>query len=297
MTTATTTNSSVQLAASLLRTALLEPEAKKIWKKHLLSENFGEDRSFSVRAIARAIHAHQERTYGLASPSFKDRVARALTGNHLSIETLDLFCETFNFSDKMVDALNQILLQGSETVELSEHLPVHPETVISSAFIDVRPLPHQREAEIFATYTLTALEAGCSSFLLPLPGCSSLEVLDTEGFQIFSPAWEGGWLVAPQKFIAPLQTFMFRFKAVVQTDECDGYQHLTIPFHQKNFALALRVNSQEQNLAVSTATLPISSHDEPQQEQAQTASPYASYYYPVLQNALLRVSWQPEKFD
>lgn len=112
----------VQHASSMLRDELLAPEAQKIWAKYLPdSIAQGSAPVISYRAIARAIAADQYRRYGIEeSPSrYKDRVRRAVIGQRITVDTLELLAETFNFSDQARQEISKCI--SAEEIRRDSH--------------------------------------------------------------------------------------------------------------------------------------------------------------------------------
>lgn len=94
-------------ATAQLRDELLKPVNRAIWERHIHQDNLTEGKALSVRAIARAISEYQNQVYGLHLPDhkYKDRIWRALSGSALTIDTVALLSETFEFSEEAIELI------------------------------------------------------------------------------------------------------------------------------------------------------------------------------------------------
>ena len=105
-------NNRFQQASELLRAELLSPRAQKIWAQYLPETIRGQQPPvISYRAVARALANEQHRIYGVDnSPNrYKDRVRRAILGQRLTQETLELFAETFDFSPQQRERIGNLI--------------------------------------------------------------------------------------------------------------------------------------------------------------------------------------------
>lgn len=288
-----TGSSSVQLTSALLRAELLEPYAREVWERFVHHENLGETNPFSIRAIARAMSAHQHATYGLeVSPQhYKDRVSRAISGEHISTETLELFCETFDFDEKTVKALQQAMIQGFDHSETVQFLRSTPQAVISSAFFNLAPGADSSHLELQATVTYLSLDSGCSAVLFYLPG-SSDAICQTETFGVTPSKEDGEWLFTPLSFIAPLQAFALRFtlQLEVQRQE-DGSSSVEIPFPGRSYATGIRFATGGREMDLTFQERRVGTSAQPQAEIMTAVRESASQFYPLLSQSSVTISW------
>lgn len=68
MSTTPSSASTTHLVSALLRSELLKPYVRDTWERYIHHEKLGEANPFSIRAIARAMSAHQHTVYGLEIP-------------------------------------------------------------------------------------------------------------------------------------------------------------------------------------------------------------------------------------
>lgn len=110
--------SSIETAGNILRAELLKPEAHKIWAQYLPSMISESTDVMSYRAISRAIAHHLHQRYGMdeAPSRYKDRVRRAVLGQSLTPDTLELFADSFNLPTQTVEEISSLIVRNDTRV-------------------------------------------------------------------------------------------------------------------------------------------------------------------------------------
>lgn len=295
MSTTPLSDSTTHLVSALLRSELLEPYVRDIWERYIHHEKLGEANPFSIRAIARAISAHQHTVYGLEIPphKYKDRVRRAITGEHISSETIDLFSETFGFDERTHKALHKAASQGFDDSETVHFLRSNPQALTSSCYLDVQLDPADPAAfTLKATYTLLSLESGCSAFLFALPQGQELTYADWN-FSVSRVDEDQEWVFTPATFIQPLQTFMLRFSVRGRAQsQADGSYRLHLPFTHRSYSAAIKLTATGTPMKVSF-TEQTSAGISPTTTCADTVTDYLSHFYPGLKDTTVALNWSP----
>ncbi|MDY6052111.1 MAG: hypothetical protein SPI83_06875 [Rothia sp. (in: high G+C Gram-positive bacteria)] len=296
MSSTPTSDSTTHLVSSLLRSELLEPYVRETWERYVHHEKLGESNPFSIRAIARAISAHQHTVYGLEIPpyKYKDRVRRAITGEHISSETIDLFSETFSFDERTQKALHKAATQGFDDSETLQFLRNNPQVLTSSCYLDILLDPADLEAfTLNATYTLLSLESGCSAFVFALPQGQELTCTN-QHFTVSRVSKDQEWVFTPTSFIPPLQTFMLRFSVRGRVHPpADGSYQLLLPFTHRSYSAAIKLTATGTPLTVSFTEQASGSKAPARTTCAQTITDYLSHFYPSLKDTTLTLSWAP----
>lgn len=124
---------------------------------------------------------------------YKDRVRRAITGEHIS-------SETFGFDEHTHKALHKAAAQGFDDSETVHFLRSNPQALTSSCYLDVQLDP--AAFTLKATYTLLSLESGCSALLFALPQGRELTCAD-RNFSVSRVDEDQEWVFTPATFIQP----------------------------------------------------------------------------------------------
>lgn len=287
----------LKLTSALLRAELLKPYTRKVWEPFVHHEKLNESSPFSIRAIARAISAHQQVTYGLdlAPDHYKDRVSRALSGEVISCDTLDLFCETFDFSLKTIQALSQAKSQGADSSKGLQFLRAAPQSLISNAFIDISlPPAGSSELELKASITYLSLESGCFALVLNFPHSTQLECI-SKNFSVAPSLIDGEWVLTALSFIEPLQAFSVRLKVKIKTQITeDGSSLIELPFPGRNYSTGVRVIADEPPLNIWFEEGP-DQNQAPSSRKGEIANPAASHFYPLLQQRSVSIRWAAQE--
>lgn len=296
MSTTPHSDSTTQLVSALLRSELLEPYVRDTWERYIHHEKLGEANPFSIRAIARAISAHQHTVYGLEIPphKYKDRVRRAITGEHISSETIDLFSETFGFDERTQKTLHKAATQGFDDSETVQFLRTNPQVLTSSCYLDIQLDPAAPgDFTLNATYTLLSLESGCSAFVFALPQGQEL-ICTNRHFSVSRVSEDQDWVFTPTSFIPPLQTFMLRFsvRGTVHPQADSSYQ-LLLPFTHRSYSAAIKLTTAGSPLAVSFTEQASAGHSPITTSCAETVTDYLSHFYPSLKDTTLALNWAP----
>ena len=296
MPTTPSSASTTHLVSALLRSELLEPYVRDTWERYIHHEKLGEANPFSIRAIARAISANQHTVYGLEIPphKYKDRVRRAITGEHISGETIDLFSETFGFDERTQKALHKAAAQGFDDSETVQFLRTSPQVLTSSCYLDIQLDPAAPGTfTLNATYTLLSLESGCSAFVFALPQGQEL-ICDNRNFSVSRVSEDQEWVFTPTSFIPPLQTFMLRFsiRGTVQP-QADGSYQLLLPFTHRSYSAAIKLTAAGSPLAVSFTEQTSAGASPIITTCADTVTDYLSHFYPSLKDTTLALTWAP----
>lgn len=191
-----------------------------MWERYVHHEKLGEANPFSIRAIARAMSAHQHTVYGLEIPphKYKDRVRRAITGEHISSETIDLLSETFGFDERTRKTLHKAATQGFDDSETVQFLRTNPQVLTSSCYLDIQLDP--TDPGIFtlhATYTLLSLESGCSAFVFALPQGQEL-ICDNRHFSVSRVSEDQEWVFTPPASSSPYKPLCCGSMSAVQSN-------------------------------------------------------------------------------
>ncbi|WP_421083509.1 hypothetical protein [Rothia nasimurium] len=285
-----------QFTSTYLRAELLEPGPRSIWEPYLHQERLKESNPFSIRAIARAMSAYQEDTYGLhISPSvYKDRVWRAITGQGMSQDTLELFCNTFDFSPETTTSLNRALGGNIDDGTSLAYLVNQPQAMATAAFADIQLTSDGSPITLQLNLTLLALEAGCSILHLILPGAK--EVTVPEGnFSVSSVPAEESWVFIPDTFYNPMQNFPLELIAqtVPELDE-DGYYSIIFPLPPRGFSLGVRCTTGGDTMTIAYSDVPYSPSVKPSVSGQATVSDSYSHVAPMLGATTLHIRWKPE---
>lgn len=287
-----TSTDSVELTSALLQAELLEPYAKEVWHRFVHHKTFLDRGSLSIRAIARAISAHQRDRYGhnVSPQHYKDRVSRAISGEYISPETLDLFCETFNFPVKTARTLRLAMFQGFENSETLTLLRTSPQAVISNAFIELLPEDHD-EVAFSATVVYLALETGCSTVLFHVPGSTEAECL-SNNFDLFSSPEPGEWIITPKTFINPLEAFVLRFTLRVTSQiRADGLHLCEIPFPHRSSGVGIQFKSGGEKFDITFQEQNLKGKELHQPLHFSGIGNAASHFYPTITEGSITISW------
>ncbi|WP_237198640.1 hypothetical protein [Rothia nasimurium] len=294
MSSSSGTDSTTHLVSSLLRSELLEPYVRDVWERYVHHEKLGEANPFSIRAIARAMSAHQHTVYGLEIPphKYKDRVRRAITGEHISSETIDLLSETFGFDERTRKTLHKAATQGFDDSETVQFLRTNPQVLTSSCYLDIQLDPTDPGVfTLHATYTLLSLESGCSAFVFSLPQGQEL-ICDNRHFSVSRVSEDQEWVFTPTSFIQPLQTFMLRFnvRGTVQP-QADGSYQLLLPFTHRSYSAAIKLTTAGKPLAVRFTEQTDANASNATITCVGEVTDYLSHFYPSIKDTRLTLSW------
>lgn len=278
---------STPLASALLRNELLEPYVRAVWERYLHQEVLGEANPFSIRAISRAISAHQHALYGLevAPHKYKDRVRRAITGENMSAETIDLLAETFDFTADAVARIHKAAAQGFDDSDTVEYLRTTPQVIASCAFLDAT-LDSADPAcfTLRVTLTLLSLESGCSAFLFFLPQGQELTCHTPQVDVRRVNGSSGKWLFTPHTFIPPLTTFSLRFTVSGRGEKtADGRYRLSHPTSYHAYSTGMRLFVGSRLCDVELLAPPATSPEQAGCGLRQAVSDYHTVFYPELQ--------------
>ncbi|MFW0181234.1 hypothetical protein [Rothia sp. P5766] len=288
---------SVKLASAILRQELLSASNRAIWSKHTASDGDPPSQTLSVRAISRAIAAHCKHYYGqdCSSSRYKDRVSRAIRGEHISLDTLNLFTETFSFSPSASANLHEVLTTGIETDEMLGMLRVVPQASIVSSFtrVDLAPSDQDGEDHVMAHINakLLSLETGCSALLLPLSATSTVTVRESN---FLLSRLEGGpeWVFTPMQYIPPLQTFMLRFSVLIQAPAgSEGFRKIHFPLATRVHSTGIRVETGGQKKDIEILLEGRGSKADTTLIH-ETVEDYSSCFIPLLSDDYLVVRWR-----
>lgn len=173
--------SATQKASKYLRSLLAAPRAKKIWCKYL-PENISPDTQvLSYRAIARSISAFENQRYGVEdSPNrYKDRVRRAIIGQRLTADTVQLFAETFDFNPQQTSRLLGHLSVAKSTPVKSQKVQNRPGYEITSTFNDFFFDSQQRVYRCECSMVILAIQDGVDSMkVLPSKEVQRIDLLE-----------------------------------------------------------------------------------------------------------------------
>ncbi|WP_237200560.1 hypothetical protein [Rothia nasimurium] len=286
-----------QFTSTFLRAELLEPGPRAIWEPYLHQERLKESNPFSIRAIARAMSAYQEDTYGLhISPSvYKDRVWRAITGQGMSQDTLELFCKTFEFSPETTISLYRALSGNTDDGMSLTYLANQPQAMAMSAFADIQLTADGSPITLKLGIILLALEAGCSILHLILPGAQ--EVTVPEGnFTVSHVPAEESWVFIPDSFYNPMQNFALEMVAhtVPQLDD-DGFYSIIFPLPPRSFSLGVRCTTGGETMTIAYSDVPYSPSVKPTVSAQATVTDSYSHLAPMLGGTTLHIRWKPEE--
>lgn len=284
------TNSSRILTSNLLKQALSTPKSLEVLKRAMASSPC---EVLSVRAISRVIARSQLEVYGVkvAPDKYKDRVRRALSGESLSLDTLYLFAEAFNFSDETLQGLIEQLNQENALASSSlAWLFEYPQATVVSAFIDIELSQDiTKHHKAMVTATISSLEQGASSFVIFVPGSILSPDEDLEGCTATKITDEGHWLLTLNQPLRALTHTIIRFGFHIDINPDENV--LTVPLWGRYHSLALRVIAPLSHHVIQMEPLPLSSTTMIRAEPGTQVNNYYSVYFTLLENICLKITW------
>lgn len=287
---------SLQLTSTLLYSALLTEQSRAIWGTYAKNKEYEKSSVLPVRAIARAMSAYENSTYGLevAPQQYKDRVSRAISTGQMSLETLDLMCQTFDFPPEIVKSLRQAVIQGFDADESLQILQTIAQVMLSSSYFDLYISTDPESPgkfELHVTLTLLSLEAGCTAVVFPFGNIQEV-TCESDQFQAVPTPDYGEWIFASKNFIPPQETFMLRFttSGEVQKD-ADGFYVLESPFVYKVFSTGIKINTGGVERDIRVEEVSVASPHSKLLIGGKT-SDYLSHFCPVIDSSTILSKWK-----
>ncbi len=200
-----------QAAHIVLRDGLLAPGPRKIWSQYLPHNIYSNTQVLSYRAIARAIADAQYRKYGITeSPNrYKDRVRRAILGQKITPETINLFAESFDFPPEITEKLRSFMVHSpAEQTQLNKQQNTCH--LVTASFYDIAINEDGQASKLSATLTLRARENGC-------PGVHMIRRQDiaaitrAEGGSICWDNEQGAWMTTMDYPLSPFESLEVRY--------------------------------------------------------------------------------------
>lgn len=283
-------------AGALLREQLLTPSSRSIWEPHQRKDTGNSPDVLSVRAIARAISAHQDQAYGLTSSpdQYKDRVWRALVRGSLSHETIQLFSDTFSFSPDVTEELIESLVESPHHSDTSNTVEASPQVIPISSFYSVAPSPDPGWMALEATVTLSALESGCDHITFYQPGLKNLTVQAPDLFSL-QPNGPNSWRIIPTRPYLPLQVFTLRvafLQEVRSSLDGSGRPALISPFNVYSPQVSVRYSTGGALQDVRFTTYTLDSQAKVTSQRTIRSQDFCSNHYPALEKENLEISWE-----
>lgn len=287
---------SLQLTRTLLYSALLTEQSRAVWETYAKNKEYGKSSVLPVRAIARAMSAYENSTYGLevAPQQYKDRVSRAVSTGQMSLETLDLMCQTFDFSPETVKALRQAVIQGFDADESLQILQTIAQVMLSSSYFDLyisTDPENPGKFELHVTLTLLSLEAGCTAVLFPFGNIQEV-TCESEHFKAVPTPDYGEWIFISDAFIPPQETFMLKFTTSGQAQQdAEGFYVLEAPFVYKVFSTGIKINTGGLEREIRVEELSVSSPHPKVLIEGKTTD-YLSHFCPVIDSSTILSKWK-----
>lgn len=287
---------SLQLTRTLLYSALLTEQSRAVWETYAKNKEYDKSSVLPVRAIARAMSAYENSTYGLevAPQQYKDRVSRAVSTGQISLETLDLMCQTFSFPSETVKSLRQAVIQGFDASESLQIIQTIAQVMLSSSYFDLHISTDPESPgkfELHVTLTLLSLEAGCTAVLFPFGNIQEV-TCESDQFRAVPTPDYGKWIFVSKNFIPPQETFMLRFttSGEVQQD-ADGFYVLESPFVYKVFSTGIKINTGGIEREIRVEELSVTSPHNKVLIEGKT-SDYLSHFCPVIDSSTILSKWK-----
>lgn len=287
---------SLHLTSTILYSALLDEKSRNVWEPYAKRKEYGRNSALPVRAIARSMSAYEHSTYGLKfSPQkYKDRVSRAISTGQISIDTLELMCETFAFPPETVRSLQQAVMHGFDDSETLQIIRTIAQVMVSSSYFDlcVSSDPSSPgKFELKVTLTLLSLEAGCTVVLFPFRHVEDI-VCESDQFHVAPTSNPGEWLFISDTFIPPQETFMLRFSMSGQAPlDSEGFYVLESPFVYRVFSTGIKVSTggQEREVRMEELSTTSSPH---RLLAAEKTTDYVSCFCPVIDSSTILTRWK-----
>lgn len=288
---------STDKTGAILREQLLTPSSRSIWEPHQHKDTSSSPDVLSVRAIARAISAHQDQAYGLTTSSdqYKDRVWRALIRGTLSHETIQLFSDTFSFSPDVTEELIKSLVEPPRQSDSTSKVEESPQVTPISSFYYVSPSPEPGWMALEATVTLSTLESGCDHIAFYQPNLKNLTALAPDLFSI-QPNGPSSWRIIPTRPYLPLQVFTLRvafLQEIVPSLDGSGRPALISPFNVYSPHVAIRYSTGGALQDVRFATYSLDTRPKLTSQRTIRTQDFCSNHYPALEKENFEISWEP----
>lgn len=286
---------SLHLTSTILCAALFEEKSRRVWEQYAKNKELSSGSSIPVRAIARAMSDFEHRTYGLeVSPQqYKNRVSRATSTGQMSMETLDLLCKTFDFSQETVRSLQQAVMHGFDDSESLQIIRTIAQVMVSSSYFDVYLSETDPvEFEVKVTLTLLSLEAGCSAVLFPFADIQDI-TCETPGVHVLSTPVADEWIFFLDDFVPPQETFMLRFIMRGRVSKTpDGFYTARSPFFMiRVFSTGIKVNTGGAERTVRIEKT-LATDSESTLVASETVTDYLTYYCPAIDDSSIVIKWK-----
>lgn len=287
---------SLHLTRTILYSALLDERSRNIWEPYAKKKEYDRNSALPIRAIARSMSAYEHSTYGLelAPQKYKDRVSRAISSGHISIDTLDLMCKTFAFPPETVRSLQQAVMHGFDASETLQIIRTIAQVMASSSYFDLHVSSDPASPgkfELKVTLTLLSLEAGCTVVLFPFRNVEEI-ICESDQFRVASTPDPGEWLFISETFIPPQETFMLRFRMSGQAPrDADGFYVLESPFVYRVFSTGIKVSTGGWEREVKLEELSSASSHHKILAMGKTTD-YVSCFCSVIDSSTILIKWK-----
>lgn len=173
----------------------------------------------SYRAIARALASTQHKKYGVEeSPNrYKDRVRRAVLGQRLTFETLDLFAETFDFAPEVIEQIGKYIGEDgverdSTKVENRNHF-ITPTSTVYDIYLDKDHAAYKIDSTIIVRAVTERVEA--------IWAMSSEDIKEIELLEGGTSAWDpdrNAWKFTLDHPLSTHESALLRYITHINTD-------------------------------------------------------------------------------